>query len=142
MVRGFTLLELLIVISLMFIVGTFSFIVGASFLRVQALDEVSGDLTSVLRRAHSQAVFQKNDSSHGIKILSNSYVLFEGDSYTARTVSEDETFFVSSATFFAGLDEVVFLKLTGLPNATGTITVLVHEEQKDIYINNQGRIER
>lgn len=140
--RGFTLIELMLVLALIFIVGSFSFPVSLSFYKAEVLDDAVSGLSDVLRKAQFQAVAQKNDSSFGVKVLPGAYVLFQGDSYGARLVSEDETFALPQPLSVAGLDEVLFEKRTGKPDALRTITVSIQNEEKVILINEQGTITR
>jgi prepilin-type N-terminal cleavage/methylation domain-containing protein len=142
MMKGFTLLELLIVIAAGLLVAGLTVPVGIRFFQTQTLDEATSGILETLRRAESQAVFQKNDSSFGVKFLAGSYILFQGNSYTGRTQSEDETFSVSTVITISGVDEVVFAKLTGLPSTTGTLTITLGSDSKVLDINAQGKIER
>ncbi len=126
--RGFTLIEMLIVIAMIFVVGAFAFPLTISFLEAQVLDETTSDVTSAFRRAQAQAVFGKHANSFGVKILSNQYLIFEGSSYILRIQSEDESFSIPSRLSVTGLSEVVFDKGTGVPSATGTVNFSVLEE--------------
>ena len=140
--RGFTILEISLVIAMMFVIAALTFPITASFMRSQTQGDAADELVSVLRRAQSEATYQKNDSSFGVKVLSNSYVLFEGSSYATRNEDEDEVTVFSSTISHGGQGEVVFEQLTGIPSATGTISVILGREQVDIAIHTEGRIER
>jgi len=140
--KGFTLIELMLVTALMLALGSFLFPVSASYLQTQVLEDTVNDLTAVLRRAQIQASLEKDDSAFGVKILSDEYVLFSGDSYATRSTDEDETFALSSTLSMSGITEVVFAKLSGIPNTTGSITLSLGETSQDITINAYGKIER
>lgn len=140
--EGFTLLELLLVVGTAIIIGALTVPVGVRFFQTQSLDESVSTLLSNLRRAEAQAMFQKNDSAFGIKFLTNSYVLFQGNSYVARIQSEDESFSLAGGVAVSGIEEVVFAKLTGVPNATGTPTITSGGDSRMLNINAQGKIER
>lgn len=140
--RGFTLVELLIVIAVASLVSLLTLPVGIKFFQSQTLDETSSDILNTLRRAYSQAVFQKNDNAFGVKFLSGSYVLFQGSSYAARTISEDESFTLPGGVTTSGIDEIVFAKLTGIPNTTGALTVTLGSDSQALDINSHGKIER
>lgn len=139
---GFSLVELLLVIGITFIIGVFMFPISVSFLQSQILDETTELLLSSMRRAEMQAMYEKHDSSFGVKLLSDSYVLFEGDSYSSRNVSEDEVFQIPSALTVSGIDEVVFLQRTGIPSTVGTIVLTRSLEQHIIDLNNEGKLEQ
>jgi len=140
--RGFTLTEVLIVIGIALFISGLTIPVGVRFFQVQTLDETAVSLMETLRRAHNHAVFQKNDSDFGVKILSDSYVLFQGDSYASRTQSEDENFILSTNIITSGIDEVVFAKSVGTPDVIGALTVTLWSDSQTIDISAQGKIER
>jgi len=137
---GFTLIELLITIGLIVIIAVLTFPVGAKFYAVQAQDEAAYGIFSTLRRAYSQAVFQKNDSVFGVKLLSGSYILFRGASYVSRIQNADEQFTLSSGITTSGLDEIVFTKYSGT-TTQGTVYVGSSAGTSTIEISSLGKIE-
>lgn len=139
---SFTLIELLLVIGGAIIITALTMPVGLNFYRIQVLDETANDILGILRRAQTQATFQKNDSAFGVKFLPQSYVLFQGSSYAERVQSEDETFDLSVGITVSGIDEAIFEKLTGIPSATGTLTINSDDSSRRLDINVQGKIER
>lgn len=140
--EGFTLLELMLVVALGTVITALTVPVGIRFFQTQSLDESADTLLSNLRRAEAQAMFQKNDSAFGVKFLSGSYILFQGSSYASSTQSEVESFSLPSGITMSGIDEVVFAKLTGVPNATGTLTMTSGGGSRALNINAQGKVER
>ena len=138
---GFTLIEFLIVGATIILLSGLFLPVGFGFFQTQSVDEARENVVSVLRRAQNQALLQKNDSPFGVKFMSNSYVLFQGDSYLARQPSEDEIFLIPSGVSMSGLGEVVFSKFIGGPSAVGIISTASGSYSKDIDINSQGKIE-
>jgi len=139
--RGFTLTELLLVIGAVVVIVALAIPVGISFYKLQGLDETTQDIVKTLRRAQNQAVFQRNDSDFGVRFESGSYILFQGSSYAGRTQSEDETFNLTTGISTSGITEVVFAKLTGLPDVTGVLTIASGNSSHNISINGQGRVE-
>lgn len=138
---GFTLIELLITIAIASAVATMTLPVGMRFYQMQTLDEAAIDMLSALRRAYAHAVFQKNDSAFGVKFLSGSYTLFQGSSYAARTVSEDENVNLSSGLTTSGIDEIVFSKLAGT-TSDAVLTVSLGSDNRNIAVNTKGKAER
>jgi len=141
-VKGFTLLELMLVVALGTVITALTVPVGIRFFQTQSLDESVDTLLSNLRRAEAQAMFQKNDSAFGIKFLTDSYVLFQGNSYASRIQSEDESFALASGVTASGIEEVVFAKLTGSPSVTGTIAIASGSDSLSLNLNSQGKVER
>lgn len=139
--KGFTLIELLLVITLITVISALSLSFGIAFLSTQSADELAADIASTLRRAESQALFQKNDSEFGVSFLSNTYVLFEGSSYATRAISSDESFVIPFPSSVSGVSEIVFDTLTGVPSATGTIIISGDTASRTIQINGAGLIE-
>lgn len=140
--RGFTLLELLLVISVAIIIAGLTTPIGVRFFQTQTLDETTSSILGTIRRAQNQAVFQKNDSVFGVKFLFGSYVLFQGSSYASRIQSEDESFTLSSGIATSGIDEVVFTKRTAIPNIIGTLIITFGNDSQALNINAQGKVER
>lgn len=141
-VRGFTLTELLLVIGIMLIIAIFTSPIGISFYQTQLLNETSDGLTSALRSAQSFARSGKHNHSFGVRILSDSYVLFEGDSYASRVVGEDDIFHISGTVVLSGIDEIVFSALDGKPNVVGIISISSGSRGREIEILTSGNIER
>jgi len=140
--RGFTILELLLVLTVAFSITALTTPVGIRFFQTQSLDEATAGIFETMRRSHNQAVFQKNDSAFGVKFLSGSYVLFQGSSYVGRIQSEDENFSLSVGITTSGIDEVVFAKQTGTPSTVGTITITSGNDSQALTINAGGKIEK
>jgi len=139
--KGFTLIEILVVLSMVTIIAVVTIPISLNFLKTQNLATTTGVILSTLRQAQTQALFQKNNSSFGVKFLENSYVLFQGSSYNTREVSEDLLLSFPSSITVSGIDEIVFTKQTGLPNTVGAILIMTETASRSIYINQQGTIE-
>ena len=138
MTKGFTLLELLLVISGIVIIAVFTMPIGINFYNAQSFDETASGILSNLRRAQNQAFFQKNDSDYGVKFLANSYVFFRGSSYALRATSDDEIFYLPSGISIAGDDEIVFKKFTGRPAFAASFGVVSLDSISQININEEG----
>ena len=141
--RGFTLIEILMVIAAMSIIAVLIMPVGFQFYRAQLLDETTYDILNTIRKVQQYAISQKNDSAFGMKFFATSTVLFQGSSYASRIPSEDETYVYLDGVAVSGINEIVFAKLTGIPNASSSIvTLTIDNDVHTITINSQGKIER
>ena len=140
--RGFTLVELIIVIGAAILIAAFTMPVGFRFFQTQRLDETTMDILQTLRRANNQAISQKNDSAFGVKFFPGSYTLFQGGSYIARVVSKDEDFDLPIGTSVTGIDEVNFSKLNGTPSFTGAFSINSGSDSQSVSINAYGKIEK
>ncbi|MBP9821744.1 MAG: hypothetical protein KBC98_02590 [Candidatus Pacebacteria bacterium] len=139
--KGFTLIEISLVMAFTTLILIFTVPATLRFIGSQNLSETASALVSSLRQAHNQAVFQKNDSSFGVKFLPTSYIVFQGSSYASRTTSQDITIPLSGDITLSGISEIVFTKRTGLPSTTGTILIQSSSKSLSVSINQQGIIE-
>lgn len=135
---GFSLIELLLVITLFSIVAAAAYPLSISFYQGQLMSEVQTGLEITLQRASHHARSQKNDSAHGVKLLADSYVLFQGDSYDSRITAMDSVAAFPSSLVHTGIDEIVFLQRTGAATATGTISLEYANTAATIRINAAG----
>ncbi len=140
--KGFTLIELLLSVALTFIIATLTFPVGVSFYRSQILRETAEGVLGALRRAQQLSEMGKDQTSYGVYLTSGSYTFFEGVSYAQRVPEEDEVYTVSPAVTFLGQHEIVFSELGGIPNVSGTITLMVDRKEKVIEVSPIGYITR
>ena len=111
--KGFTLVEVLVVIAIMVILMgiTAPFLVSA-YNDYQFRSE--RDLAvSLIRRARAYSMAGTNGKDHGLKIASSSYVIFEGTSYAARDTAKDIIDSRNTNITITGASEIVFSYLTG-----------------------------
>lgn len=136
--KGFTLIEVLVVIGI--IIGLFAIgaLVDSSSIGRQSLSSVESTLVSVLQKARSRAMNNIAETSHGVFIDSDKFVLFQGGSYDSGE-STNEEISRSDAVAVTGLDEIIFTPLSG--EATdGTITLTQGVQSREIEILEDGLI--
>jgi len=149
MKKGFSLLEIIFVIAIAGIVFAISSPYVLDFYRRQLLDEARSNIISALEQAKHNSILQKDDDSFGVSLtlLNGYYVIFQGDATSTKATStreesEDIEYPVISGITFSGLTDVVFSKLTGLPSATGTITLDYGGISKGILVDSSGTISK
>lgn len=124
--HAFTLIEVLAVIAILAIIVTISVVGFRNFASFQQYNQAVSDVTFLLNQTRLDARSAVADASHGIKIDPTSLTRFVGDAYVFGD-PDNETVDYSLITFTVDLsdggDEIIFSKLTGLPSATGTVTV-------------------
>lgn len=142
MKKGFSMLELLIVIAMAAVVFAFSAPFALNLYRGQLVAETQSNIVSALLNARHNATLQKNDSAWGVSVslTPNSYVLFQGASTSTRDEAKDEVYPVVSEISFSGLTDVVFSKLTGVPSATGTLNITYGSISKGILVDDSGTV--
>ncbi|OGZ18545.1 MAG: hypothetical protein A2Z68_00880 [Candidatus Nealsonbacteria bacterium RBG_13_38_11] len=121
MKQGFTLIELIIVVALIFIFSSTTFPVSYSFFHKTAIKDEARNIESSLRKAQALAITSRNDSSAGVKFSQDGYTVFEGESYEDRRESKDLVIAFPIVMSVDGVQEVVFEKTTGLPIFPGMI---------------------
>ena len=140
-IQGFTLIEMLLVTSLLLILGVLTFPVGLAFYVVQQHSEAVEGVHDALKRAQEYARTGKNDSSFGVRMMDDAYVLFQGDTYAEREIAEDTVFPVSDMLSFGGDVEVVFQAHSGSPVSPGLIHIDSARKSDTISVNALGRID-
>ena len=139
---GFTLVEVLLSIAAIAIISGISMPIYLSFQVKDDLDIAVVTLVQSLRRSQAQSQASEGDANWGVKIQSGSITLFKGASYAGREASYDEIFNTSSAISFAGISEIVFDKLSGEPDTTGTITLTSTTNQTaTVTLNGKGMVD-
>ena len=138
LINAFTLIELIISISVLALLIAGSLPLAISFYNTRSLDVQEKSIVQALRRAQLKSIFQDKDSSFGVYISSGKYVLFKGNSYTGRDPAYDEVFDLPKNISTSGLSEVVFSKLSGIPLETGNIILKIANRSGTIVINKAG----
>ena len=124
---GFSLVEMLVVFAIMAVIATFAVVAFKDYARFQQYDASVATIKSTFVDARVRARSAEFDQAHGVKILASSLVIFRGSTYSAGA-STNETITLTGVTLsrslIGGTDQIVFNKLTGLPNTTGTVTIV------------------
>lgn len=123
---GFTLIELVVVTSLLVLVAAISITGFRNFAGFQQYNQAVSDVEFLLNQTRLSARSAEGDESHGIKFATSSTTVFTGDVYDSLDAANEVTTYqliTLEANLTGGTDEIIFSKLTGLPSATGTIVV-------------------
>ena len=128
--RGFTALELLIVIAIMAILLAVIIPSFLNFRRSSLLNTETQELVTVINRARLLSVSSKNDERFGIHFEAGGVTLFQGATYTVGAgTNEVHTFnpavTLSSIAINGGGSELLFEKVTGATSQNATTTLLV-----------------
>ncbi|MDQ3158919.1 MAG: type II secretion system GspH family protein [bacterium] len=135
---GFTLLEVLLSISIIVALTGLSAPVYLGFQQRNDLDVATTGVANAIRRAQLLSQSSEGDATWGVYVASGQFVVFKGGSYATRETPEDEASSMSGAVAASGASEVVFNKLTGNPQTTGNITLSNAGETRNITINAKG----
>ena len=148
--QGFTLVEVLIVISITMILAAVTVPIYGNLQVSSQLSKNTSLLIQNLRTAQEWSMARLGSSSHGIKLFPNSYVLYQGSSYATRALEYDRTTILGDTVNLgwsllgAGQpDEINFSKSLGVPDMTGDITI-THDiglDSKTVNVNSFGKVE-
>lgn len=142
MCRGFTLIEILIVCSIIVMLAAVSFPFYSVFQKFSATESVAFEIKENLRTAQINARSGQNNTNFGIYFSDGQYVLYQGVNYAIRTTSADQTFTLPANFTVSGATEINFQHSTGLPTFSSTITITNTgtQTQSTIFINSLGLI--
>lgn len=144
---GFTIIELLVVMSLVAVIAAFSAPFSVKSLSHSSLLQERDVLVSlVLMNSRASALVNKDRSAHGIYInqTDREYVLFNGTTYTPHATSNRTIPFRSSSVMVrnSGGDTIIFAAHTGnIILGTGTISVGSGFATHTVSINDVGQID-
>lgn len=150
--KGFTLVETLLIAAIVSIVLILSIPFYNTFQISNQLDTLSSEALQALRRSQMKAITLENDSVWGVYFEKNvdsqdKFVLFKGTNYSGRDQNYDEitelpnTIFFDEISLNEGGTEVVFEKINGSTNHHGFFEIKsTINEEKTITINEAGRI--
>ena len=126
--NGYTIIELLVVLTIVSLlvviaVSTFQNLKRSSILRV-SVDNVQ----HALETARNRTLASDGDTVFGIHLDEDKMVVFSGISYSSTSPTNTDYEFTGGVTatssLSGGVTEIIFARLTGVPNATGTITLV------------------
>jgi Tfp pilus assembly protein FimT len=133
---GFSLMDILISLSILTIVTTSIFLSLSTFQISQSLNTEADKIIDILHNARARTISAEGDGQYGVHLESTKVVLFVGDTYNALDIDNEEhlmdTFVsISEISLFLGDSDVIFKKQTGETDYYGTLVVsLVSEPNK------------
>ncbi len=142
--RAFTLIELLIVISIIAILGTMIVPSFSKFQSSSLLSETAAQIEQNLRLARDKALAGFNDVGSGIyfDITNNKYIIYSGNSYNSRLTAYDLEFsWDDSLEVSVSSPEIIFLKGSGYASSTSYIQLKHNGQIKTITVNSYGFVD-
>ncbi len=147
--KGISVMEILIVISIIVILASIVVLNLSQFRREQALQNTTSDLISLLNEARNNTISSKNSTNYGVHFESARAVSFIGGTFT-ETVSTNKQIDIDSSVSIpasggislnGGGSDVIFTRISGDTLNYGTIIVRLTSDatrQKIITINKTG----
>ncbi len=146
--RGFTLLEIIIVMGLVGVIAMFGVAMSLSSVsRSSVMQERDLFVTLLLRGARAEAIANVGEISHGVEFdnANHRYILFEGNDYIEGAASNRITLFTSehiAVTHSDGAENILFERLSGdVPEGAGTLTISGNGVEQKIIITDVGQID-
>lgn len=140
-------MEILMVIAMIIILagtGLWSYYSERS---TSAVMTAAGGVAATLEQARSDAMAGKGGENWGVHFTGASYSYFGGPTYNPSDPGDRINILPAglalSATLSSGSYDVVFSRLSGLPQATGTVTISSSGGQavsKAVQVDDQGNI--
>ncbi|XOU94293.1 MAG: prepilin-type N-terminal cleavage/methylation domain-containing protein [Candidatus Kerfeldbacteria bacterium] len=139
-VKGFTLIEVLLILAILGLIGGLAIPFYQSFQVTSELENTTKEITQTIRRAQITAMSSEGLSDHGIHFAGQQYILFRGAIYNPADIY-NESFDLSPSLSVStgGNDDIIFSSVSGLPNVEATITINTNNGRSNsITINGLG----
>lgn len=139
--NGFSLLEISMAIAILAIIVGLGMPIFNNFKIKNDLDNARNTIVYSLRRAQGLSQVMEEDDTWGVYIESGKVVLFKGSTYAGRNTDYDEENTILGSLQISGINEIVFDKLTGLPQTTGDINLTSNANETSIItVNSKGMV--
>ena len=147
--RGFTLIEILVVIAITVILITLAVPTYRFFQKESDLMNNTEKIINTLRLSQNKTLSSEGASQYGVHLDQTTYTLFKGNNYILRDDSFDEihefpeSVEISEVILDGGGSEVIFDRISGTTSQFGSLTIRLKDDitkEKTIYIENSGRI--
>ncbi len=125
--RGVTLIELLMAVSILVLLGGLLFLALGRFNLEKALDGGREEVIAALRDAQHETLASVGGTTYGVHLESDRITIFGGSAYDAGSQSNRvirlSPRVTLSSSLTGGASDIVFMRLSGKPSVTGTITI-------------------
>ncbi len=143
--KGFTVVEILVVLSVLAILFSLLLSVFFSLADYRALERDCAEIRAYLEEARIYTQSSRLESSYGVYFNADEIELFRGDSWATKEESlkthQFNSFVSVSDTSLGGVDEVVFHRLFGEPSVHGEIRVSGPKREIVINLFSSGIVE-
>ncbi len=124
-IKGFTLMELIVVIAMMAVIASMVFLSFFRFGEGQVLKSDVSTVASFFEEAKISTQASKDASRYGVLFSEEGVILFKGESYNTSLEIKNHTFHrsvrMSDINLTEGRNEIVFKRLSGEADNEGEI---------------------
>jgi len=139
--NGITIIEILIVVSIMAVIGASTAPLYSNFLVRTYFKDKTNELVSCLRTAQLNTISGKENSQWGVHISPSKIIMFKGSAYVDPGTAFDYQYDIPKSITISQ-KELVFNQLTGNASDATTITITSNAgESKTISINEVGTVD-
>jgi prepilin-type N-terminal cleavage/methylation domain-containing protein len=135
--KGFTLIELVMVLGIMAILMGMSGPFYSRFLVQNSVDNTSVQLAEELRKAQIYSMSGKQGTDWGVRYGSGVITLYAGGN-----TGFDERINVNPSINVTGLSDVHFNRVTGTPSAVLSVVISGNNTSRTISVNSLGVISK
>ena len=147
--HGFTLIELIVLISILGIILGIALVGFSSFLSTSKLDTLNEDVISFVRKAREKTLASEASFAYGVHIEESKLVIFRAPTYTQGEITNEEyvlpsNFFIPLVSLADGGNDIIFQLLSGQTLTFGIITIEKRSDssvQKTVRIYETGIVE-
>lgn len=142
--RGFTIIELLLVVSIVAVISGLSVPFYGRFLTQNAVSNTVDQLVASFHKAQFYAMMSRksNASGWGVNFGSQTITLYQGATYASRNTALDETYTVNNNITVSGMSDVNFSRISGVPSSSVTVTITGNGNSKAVTLNAVGMVTR
>ena len=143
---GFSLIEVLVAVSVLTILAGLIAPGFSFFKRQSAIDSATQEIIHALRFAQNKTLASEGDSNFGVYFETNKFIVFKGLLYSASATDNeihnlDSSLSISAINFGGAVAYIVFERLTGTTANYGSLVVGQTgdvSQNKTIYIDQSG----
>ncbi|MEX2008214.1 MAG: prepilin-type N-terminal cleavage/methylation domain-containing protein [Candidatus Spechtbacterales bacterium] len=135
--RGFSLIELLVVVSIIAILASIAVGVYVAARPATRVDAEAQKIQSALRLAHSRTVASENFEQHGVHFdaSNGTYTLFAGEAFDSNDPDNEEMSLegavsLSNVQLVGGGTDIMFSRVTGITNQHGFIELISQDSSQ------------
>jgi prepilin-type N-terminal cleavage/methylation domain-containing protein len=136
--KGFTLIEVLIVVTLFAIISGIIAVSLSRYTQTQVIAGTAAAIASSLEDARSRTLSSRGASPYGVHLEDGSITLFKGDSYAVGNADNEVTSLDPRADITLALNgggsDIVFERLSGETANYGTISIALADDATNFKI--------